>query len=252
VLISRLAVRELTAKWRGSMLGATWSFATPLLNLIVYGFVFSTIFHSRWVGALSTTSFPLILFTGLIAFTIFSECVNRSPTLVLENVSYVKKVIFPLEILPVVSLLVALANAGFGFAILVGGCLVLQGGMPWTVVMVPIILMPYCLLILGITWVLSSIGVFLRDLRQLVVVLTSLMMFLTPIFYPLASVPERYRWAIMLNPLTLTLDQLRDAIFAGRLPDPKQFAISTATGLVTALLGYYWFMRTRKGFADVL
>jgi lipopolysaccharide transport system permease protein len=252
VLITRLAMRELTARWRGSMLGMTWSFVTPLLNLAVYGFVFSTVFHSRWSGALSTTSFALILFTGLIGFSIFAECVNRSPGLVLENVSYVKKVIFPLEILPVVSLLAALVNAAFGFSILFVGALLIVGGLPWTVVMVPVVLAPYCLLILGITWVLSSLGVFLRDLRQLVSVLTSLLMFLTPVFYPLSSIPEKYRWVIMLNPLTLTLEQLRNVIFAGVLPEPGQFAISTATGLIAALLGYYLFMRTRKGFADVL
>jgi lipopolysaccharide transport system permease protein len=252
VLITRLAMRELTARWRGSMLGMTWSFVTPLLNLAVYGFVFSTVFHSRWTGALSTTSFALILFTGLIGFSIFAECVNRSPGLVLENVSYVKKVIFPLEILPVVSLLAALVNAAFGFSILFVGSLLIVGGLPWTVVMVPVVLAPYCLLILGITWVLSSLGVFLRDLRQLVSVLTSLLMFLTPVFYPLSSIPEKYRWVIMLNPLTLTLEQLRNVIFAGVLPEPEQFAISTATGLGAALLGYYLFMRTRKGFADVL
>jgi len=252
VLITRLAMRELNAKWRGSMLGMTWSFVTPLLNLTVYGFVFSTIFHSRWTGALSTTSFALILFTGLIGFSIFAECVNRSPSLVLENVSYVKKVIFPLEILPVVSLLAALVNAAFGFSILFVGSLLILGGLPWTVVMVPVVLAPYCLLILGITWVLSSMGVFLRDLRQLVSVLTSLLMFLTPVFYPLSSIPEKYRWVIMLNPLTLTLEQLRNVIFAGELPEPGQFAISSATGLIAALVGYYLFMRTRKGFADVL
>jgi lipopolysaccharide transport system permease protein len=143
-------------------------------------------------------------------------------------------------------------NAAFGFSILFVGALLIVGGLPWTVVMVPVVLAPYCLLILGITWVLSSLGVFLRDLRQLVSVLTSLLMFLTPVFYPLSSIPEKYRWVIMLNPLTLTLEQLRNVIFAGVLPEPGQFAISTATGLIAALLGYYLFMRTRKGFADVL
>src|ERR1019366_607261 len=131
-----------------------------------------------------------------IGFSIFAECVNRSPSLVLENVSYVKKVIFPLEILPVVSLLVALVNAGFGFSVLFLGSLLILGEIHWTAIMVPVVLAPYCLLILGITWVLSSVGVFLRDLRQIVTVITSLLMFLTPIFYPINSIPEKYRWII--------------------------------------------------------
>lgn len=252
LLILRLAGRELSAKWRGTMLGVFWSLATPLLTFAVYGFAFGVIFHGRWSGDLSDGNYALILFSGVVTFSVFSETVNRAPGLVLENVSYVKKVIFPLEILPVVALLVSIANAGFGFAVLLVAEIIIQGFLPWTVLLVPFILLPYCLIILGLSWLLASLGVFIRDVRNLVTVLTSLLMFMTPIFYPLSSVPEKYRWVIAGNPLTPTLDQMRGALFSGGMLDPTSYAISCGLALLFASVGYYWFMRTRKAFADVL
>jgi lipopolysaccharide transport system permease protein len=239
LLILRLAGRELSAKWRGTMLGVFWSLAAPLLTFGVYGFAFGVIFHGRWSGDLSNGNYALILFSGVVTFSIFSETVNRAPGLILENVSYVKKVIFPLEILPI-------------FVILLVAEVIIQGYLPWTVLLVPFILLPFSLIILGLSWLLASLGVFIRDVKNLVTVVTSLLMFMTPIFYPLSSVPEKYRWVIAGNPLTPTLDQMRDALFSGGIPDIESYAISCGLALISASVGYYWFMRTRKAFADVL
>jgi lipopolysaccharide transport system permease protein len=252
LLILRLAGRELSAKWRGTMLGIFWSLAAPLLTFGVYGFAFGVIFHGRWSGDLSGGNYALILFSGVVTFSMFSETVNRAPGLVLENVSYVKKVIFPLEILPIVTLLVSMVNASFGFVILLVAEVVIQGYLPWTVLFVPFILLPYGMIILGLSWLLASLGVFIRDVKNLVTVVTSLLMFMTPVFYPLSSVPEKYRWVIASNPLTPTLDQMRDALFRGGIPNFTSYAISCGLALVFASVGYYWFMRTRKAFADVL
>ena len=252
LLIRRLVNRELAAKWRGTMLGIVWSLATPLLTFAVYSFAFGEIFRGRWSGDLAGGNYSLILFSGVVTFSIFSETINRAPGLVLENVSYVKKVIFPLEILPVVAVSVSLVNALFGFAILLIAQLFITGHLPWSVLLVPVVLFPYCLIILGLSWLLASLGVFIRDMRQLVSVLTALLMFMTPIFYATSSVPVKFRWVIESNPLTPTLDQMRQVLFGSGLPDPKSYALSCAFALLFTAIGYFWFMRTRKAFADVL
>ena len=252
LLIRRLVGRELAAKWRGTMLGIVWSLATPLLTFAVYSFAFGQIFRGRWTGDLAGGNYSLILFSGVVTFAIFSETINRAPGLVLENVSYVKKVIFPLEILPVVAVSVSLVNALFGFAVLLTAQLFTVGYLPWNALLVPLVLAPFCLIILGLSWLLASLGVFIRDIRQLVGVLTSLLMFMTPIFYATDSVPEKLRWIIKANPLTPTLDQMRQVLFGHGLPDPKSYALSWAFALLFTTVGYFWFMRTRKAFADVL
>ena len=168
VLIQRLAFRELTSRWRGTILGPFWSFATPLLIFAVYGFVFTHIFASRWTTHhTGAQSYPLLLFSGILTFGIFSETTNRAPTLILENTAYVKKVVFPLEVLPWVSVLVSLANSAFGFAILGVAYLFILGIPPITVFLLPIVLMPISLICLGLGWLLASLGVFVRDIRQL-------------------------------------------------------------------------------------
>jgi lipopolysaccharide transport system permease protein len=252
VLIFRLALRELSARWRGTLLGVFWSLVTPLLTFIVYSFAFGVIFRARWSGALAEGNYPLILFSGIVTFGIFSEVINRAPMLILENVSYVKKVIFPLEILSVISVLVSLSNAVFGFAVLLGAQLIILHSFPWTVLLIPFILLPYCFIALGISWMLSSLGVFLRDIRQLVPVLTSLLMFLTPVFYPTANVPLKYRWIVDVNPLTPTLNQMRQALYGAGEFNTISYAISWMLALACVSVGYFWFVKTRKAFADVL
>ncbi|ASG24694.1 ABC transporter permease [Nitrospirillum viridazoti] len=251
-LILRLAVRQLSAKWQGTMLGMVWSLLTPLLTFAVYGFVFTQIFHSRWTGSLSAASYPLLIFSGLVTFSIFSETVNAAPTLILENASYVKKVIFPLEILPIVSILVNIVNAGFGLAILLIVQLVTTGSLSFGLIYVPFIILPLGVATLGVAWFLASLGVFIRDMRHIVGVATSLLMFLTPIFYAPETVPDSFKLVMKLNPIALTLEQMRAAIFLGQFPDLLDYLGLWAYALFIASLGYAWFARSRKAFADVL
>lgn len=253
LLVLRLARRDLEARYRGSVLGLFWAVLTPLLMMGVYTFVFSVVFQARWGNSTGgKAEFALLLLSGLILFTIFSDCVARAPGLMLENVSYIKKVVFPLEILPAVTLAVALANATIGFVILEIFAALLFGVPPLTTLLFPLILLPLCLFTLGVTWFLSSLGVFLRDIKQMVGVLVTVLMFLSPIFYPVSAIPEAYRPLILLNPLTLLLEHAREALFWGRVPNPLEWLACTAVAALVAWLGYVWFQKTRKAFADVV
>lgn len=252
-LILRLARREIDARYRGSMLGILWAVLNPLLMLVVYTFVFTTVFQARWGTATGGSGeFALLLFSGLILFNAFSECISRAPGLLLENVSYIKKVVFPLEILPLVTLAVALFNAALGFAILAVFYVAVLGLPPVTALLLPLALLPLCLMTLGGTWFLAAVGVFLRDIRQVVGVVVTVLMFLSPIFYPMSAVPERFRGFIHLNPLTPILEQSKELLFWGRVPSLLEWAAATLVGWACAWLGYLWFMKTRRGFADVV
>jgi len=252
-LLRALASREILGRYRGSALGVLWSFVTPLLMLAVYTFVFGEIFGSRWAaGSGSKSEFALLLFLGLIVFNLFAECVNRAPSLMVSNVNYVKKVIFPLEILPGALMLSALFHAAVSLGVwLVAYVLVI--GLPfWTALYLPLIVAPYLLFILGVSWVLASLGAYARDLSQLIVIATTALMFLCPVFYPMTAVPEPYRLALYLNPLTLIVEQVRDAMFWGRGPDPLTLSMYWIFALAIAWAGFAFFQNTRKGFADVL
>jgi len=252
-LVTRLARREIESRYRGSLLGLTWSVATPLLMLAVYTFVFSVVFKARWgTGSERKGEFALILFSGLITFGLFSECTNRAPGMILESISYVKKVVFPLETLAWVGLLGALFNTVIGVLILLVGHLALGVPPPLTSFLLPVLLVPLCLLVLGTTWFLSSVGVFLRDIRQIVPVLTTVLLFMSPIFFPASAVPERFRSILSLNPLAPTVENVRAVLFFGRAPDWGSWAVSLGISAAVCWLGYTWFANTRKGFADVV
>lgn len=252
-LISRLARRELDARYRGSLLGMVWVVLNPLLMLAVYTFVFTTVFRARWgVAGETSGEFALLLFSGLILFTIFAECVSRAPMLLLENVSYIKKVVFPLEILPLVGMAGALINAAVSAGILCVFYLIVRGIPPATALLLPMVLLPLCLMTLGLSWFLASLGLFLRDIRQVVGVGVTVLMFLSPIFYPLSAMPEDFRDVIRLNPLTLILEHSKDLLFWGKLPPLGEWAVMTLAAWACAWLGYLWFMKTRRGFADVV
>lgn len=253
-LIWTLVKREVSARYRGSALGLAWLIFLPLLNLIAFTFVFRTVLKARW----STThdegigTFSLYMFAGLSIFMIFAEVIGRAPNLALENTSYIKRVVFPLEILSVVSVLTALVGATGSITIwLVFYTLALGAPHP-QIVLLPMILMPMCLVALGLSWLLSSMGVYLRDLRQFVVPIVTALQFLSPVFYPLAAVPPEVRWIFNINPLTVTLEQSRALLFQGALPDMMSLGMSYAFGIAVSLVGLWWFQKTRKGFADVV
>jgi lipopolysaccharide transport system permease protein len=234
-------------------MGLLWSFFNPVLMLAVYTFVFSVVFRARWAGGSdSKTEFALVLFSGLLVFNLFSECVNRAPGLILSNSNYVKKVIFPLEILP----LVALGSAAFHFAISfivwLLFYLIFFGWPPLTVFWLPLVLLPLILMTVGLSWLLASLGVYLRDVGQIIGVVTTILMFVSPIFYPIAALPEEYRPFMQISPLTLVVEQARDVMIWGRNIDWQPWGFSMIFSSVIAWLGFAWFQKTRKGFADVI
>jgi len=252
-LIWTMIRRDVVGRYRGSFLGILWSFFNPVFMLLVYTFVFSVVFKAKWnAGSDSKTEFALVLFAGLIVFNLFSDCINRAPGLILSNVNYVKKVVFPLEILP----WVAMGSALFHCLISLGVWMIAYVfifGMPHiTVLLLPIVFIPLALFIMGITWGLASLGVYLRDVSQVVGIITMVLMFLSPIFYPIASIPEEYRGLMLLNPLMLPIEQAREVLFWGRLPDMMILFICFLLATFIAWVGFAWFQKTRKGFADVL
>jgi lipopolysaccharide transport system permease protein len=252
-LIKASAKREVQGRYRGSVMGILWSFFNPLIMLTVYTIIFSVIFEARWGSNTSSkTEFAIILFAGLIMFNLFSECVNRAPFLITSNVNYVKKIVFPLEILPFITMLSALFHA----LISVGVWFIAYGlffGTPQaTALMLPLIALPFMMFILGLCWGLASLGVYLRDVSQILGIIISVLMFMSPIFYPASALPEDYRQLIYLNPLTPVIEMTRDVLYWGKMPGFKLLCLYwIATGFI-GWLGFAWFQKTRQGFSDVL
>lgn len=253
-LVRQLAWQEIVGRYRGSMFGLAWSVLTPLLMLAVYTFVFSVVFGARWGtnGQASKAQFAVILFAGLSVFNLFADCVNRAPMLVINNANYVKRVVFPLEILP----LVAFGNALFHFVasmvVWLAASVLLLGGVPWTAVLLPLVLVPLVLGTLGMSWLLASLGVYLRDVGQTTTVFVTGLLFLSPIFYPLDAVPENFRRVVKANPVGYVVDAARGVLVFGRVPDPVDLTVAIVIGALMAWGGFWWFQKTRKGFADVL
>jgi lipopolysaccharide transport system permease protein len=252
-LIVQLTKRDVLIRYRGSLLGLAWSFFNPLLMLAVYTFVFSVVFKARWgVGGEDKVSFAIIIFAGLIVHGIFAECINRAPHLILTNSNYVTKVVFPLEILPSVALGSALFHAGVSLAVLLTAQLVLMHRLPWTIVIFPIVLLPLLLSVAGFAWLLSALGVYVRDVGQTTGILTTILMFLSPLFYPLSALPEQYRTWLYLNPLTFIIEEGRNVLIFGRPPNWSGWALTLVASALISAAGFWWFQKTRKGFSDVL
>ena len=254
-LIVQMTKREVMGRYKGSAIGLAWSFFNPVFMLGVYTFVFSEIFKSRWGGIggdESKTQFAVVLFVGMIVLSLFSEVVNRAPTLIFSNVNYVKKVVFPLEILPVVVMGAALFHNLISLCVLLAAFLIFNGYLQWTVIFTPLVLFPLIILTTGLAWMLAAIGVYLRDVGQTIGIITTILMFLSPVFYPVTAVPERFRAYIMANPLTFIIEQTREVLIWGHLPNWAGLGIYTLAATIIAWAGYALSQKTRKGFADVL
>lgn len=252
-LIITLVRREISARYQGSLFGNLWALITPLFMLAVYTFIFSVVFNARWSGGgESRAEFALVLFAGLMVFNCFAECFVRAPRLILENTSYVKKVVFPLEILPWVSLGAALVNLAISIAVWLVFYMLVYGVPHATVLLLPFVLLPLLFLVVGMSWALSALGVYLRDLAQLVTVISTVLMFLSPIFYPIEALPEQYRVVLNVNPLTPIIAQVRDVLYWGKLPSLSYYSLTLLASMVVAWGGFVLFQKTRQGFADVL
>ncbi len=253
-LIGQMTRRDVAGRYKGSALGLAWSFFNPVFMLAVYTFVFSVVFKARWGlgGEESKTQFAVVLFVGMIVHGLLAEVLNRAPGLILGNVNYVKKVVFPLEILPVISMGAALFHSLVSLGVLLIAFALFNGYLHWTAVFTPLVVLPLVILTLGLAWMLASLGVFLRDVSQSIGIITTVMLFLAPVFYPVTALPEEFRPVIMANPLTFIIEQAREVLIWGHLPNWTGLGIYTLAATVVAWAGYAWFQKTRKGFADVL
>lgn len=252
-LIFDLIKREVVGRYKGSVLGLLWSFFNPVFMLVVYTFVFSVVFKARWKGGGdSKVEFALVLFTGLLVFNLFSEVINRAPSLILSNANYVKKVIFPLDILPVVVLGAAAFHVLVSLVVWLVFFLLFFSLPEWTVLQLPLVFIPLVLMTLGLAWLLASLGVYLRDVGQIIGLVVMALMFLTPVFYPVAALPVEYQGIMRLNPLTYIVEETRNVMIWGKTIDWPQWSCWTVLSMLVAWLGFAWFQKTRKGFADVI
>jgi lipopolysaccharide transport system permease protein len=255
-LIWRLTIRDVLSRYRGSAVGLGWSFFNPLLMLCVYTFVFSVIFQSRWLASGvvqdSKAEFAVVVFAGMIIHGFFAECLSRAPGLILANVNYVKKVVFPLEILPLVAVGSALFHATISLFVLLLAQLTITHTASWTSLLSPVIFFPLILGTTGVTWIFASLGVYVRDLGQTIGILIAVLLFFSPVFYPITALPLQYRFLLLLNPLTFIIEQVRNVLIWNQQPDWAGWLIYCCLSLLVAWLGFWWFQRTRMGFADVV
>lgn len=254
-LMWNILKRNVASRYRGSALGFIWSFVHPLMMLAVYTFVFGIVFKARWgtdMLANNNAAFPLLMFCGMAVFNIFSESVNSSAGLVVGNPGFVKKVIFPLEVLPICNVLTSLIFGLAWFALLLVGGGIFLGTVSWTIILLPLTLVPVLLIAMGVSFWVASLGVYLRDIQQLVGIVTQVLFFMTPIFYPASIVPEKFRWILEINPLSIVVDQTRNLFLFGQVPDVYPMLILYAAAIAIFQLGLVWFSNTKKGFADVL
>ena len=253
-LIFQLTKRDVIGRYRGSVAGIAWSFLNPLLMLAVYTFVFSVIFKARWAVASedSRVGFAIVLFVGIIIHGLLAECINKAPDLIMANANYVKRVVFPLEVLPWVALGSALFHTLISLLVLFSAQLLLGSPIPLTAVLILVVIMPLAVVAMGFAWLLAATSVFVRDIAQLTGIFTSVLMFLAPVFYPISALPEEYRAWLYLNPLTFIIEQARAVLIAGQSPDWSGMAIYSLASLAFAWFGFWWFQKVRKGFADVL
>lgn len=250
----RLTEREVLGRYRGSLLGIGWSFITPLAMLAVYTFVFSQVFKARWGGLeqAGPIGFAVNLFAGLIVFNLFSECASRAPSLIVANPNYVKKVVFPLEVLGSVAVGSATFQALTSLTILLLFELIAFHHLPITLVWLPVIWLPLILGSLACTWLLSASGVFFRDIGQLVGIGLNMLMFLSPIFFPLSALPPKLQPLLQLNPLAQVLEQSRRALLQGQGPDLTYLALGTLISVLACETSLRVFQKSKKAFADVL
>lgn len=252
-LFRQLLLREVSARYRGSYLGLAWSFVLPLAMLGIYTWVFGVVFRLRWQshGAGGVVEFALALFAGLVVFNFFAEVCTRAPSLITAQPNYVKKVVFPLDVLPLVASAAALFHAGMGLAVLVAALAVL-GRLSWWVLALPLVWLPLAAWAAGLALFLSALGVYVRDTAQVVGPIMSALLFLSPVFYPTQALPEAVRSWIFWNPLSVPIEATRSLLLAAQAPHWPTLGAYALAGGVVAWLGWSWFARVRDGFADVL
>jgi len=251
-LILSLAKRDLLTRYKGSVLGLVWAVITPVVMIAIFTFIFAGIFGARFGSTSSHWDYALYLFCGLVPWTMFQDTLQQSATSIVNHANLVKRVVFPLETLPVAQACSALGNQLFATIALLLAVIIIQHRLPLTAVWFPVVLLPQLLLTIGAAWLLASLGVFLRDLGQTIGIITTVLLFLSPVFYPSSALPKAYLNWLLLNPLTFFIEEARNVLIWGRTPDWGGWVMAYLTSLAIAWLGFAWFQKTRKGFADVM
>lgn len=254
-LIASLGIRDVAQRFRSSKLGMFWAVIQPLAVVVMYYFVFAVVFNNRWGRPDEPRGeFVLALFAGFLVYNLFADIVSRSPTLVTGNPNYVKKLVFPLEILPFVPAVAALISAAINFAILLAVFVLVRRDTPfWADVLLPFLLLPVLLLALGFSWFLSTICTYFKDVAHAVPLVLQALVFLSPVLYSMDRVPNgMIRETMSMNPLRIPIELVRALLLDGRLPDWTSYGCSMLAALAVYFLGYTFFRRTRLGFADVL
>lgn len=252
-LIVALIKREIASRYKNSVVGLAWSLISPLFILIIYTVVFDKIFSVKWIGGNgSSIEFSILIFIGIMVFGFFSESITRAPLLIIGNPNYVKKIIFPLEVLPLVTIGVASFHMLASLSVFLIFYCIAIGLPPWTVIFYPVVLLPTFLLTLSFSWVISAIGVFFRDVNHIISALILPLMFMTPIFYPLSTLPPDLRKIIELSPLAQSIENARLVLYWGKVPSMALLITSTLMCGLFAILGFIFFQKSREGFADVL
>jgi lipopolysaccharide transport system permease protein len=253
-LIIQMGKREAIGRYRGSAMGIAWSFFNPILMLTIYTVVFSGVFNARWGINPNETKvdFAITLFMGLIIHGIFAECINKAPSLITANPNYVKKVIFPLESLSWISLSSALFHAAVSLSVLAAAQIAFHKFIPFSAILLPLVILPLILGTLGLSWLLASLGVYLRDVTQVTGMFTTMMLFGSAVFFPISALPDRYQFWLQINPLAVIIEQSRRVFIFGLQPEWPLLIWMYIIGLLLAWGGFAWFQKTRKGFADVI
>lgn len=253
-LLLSLTGRDIKKKYKDSMLGALWGVLVPLIMLAIYTVIFSTIFSAKWKGieVHSKVDYAVLLFIGLIVYNFFAESLTRAPTAVLHNPNLVKKVVFPLEVLPPVVVLSSLYNAGVAAIALAFFVLFSSFTFHWQLFLLPLLIIPLFVLTMGITYLFASLGVFFRDVDQFAALLARVLQYLTPVLYPSIIFPDVIGKWMRLSPLAIYVEQIRALVVAGTTPQWDMYAWAVGWSLLIFFVGYWWFQRTRRAFADVV
>lgn len=251
-LLKSLIIRDIKSKYTGSFIGVLWLVINPVIMLAIYTFVFSVVFNARWTATSeSKVEFALVLFAGMMIFNIFSECISRASTLILQNTNLVKKVVFPLEFLVIVNLGSALFNFLISLIVWLVLYSAIYGELNTTLFFLPFYLIPYALFILGVSWFMCALGVYLRDLAQIINLSITVLLFMSPVFYPITALPEEFRSYLYINPMTYVIETFRDIVYFD-IFSYENFFIPVILSIIVAWLGFIFFQKTRRGFSDVI
>lgn len=252
-LLWQQSKRDIAIRYRGSSAGLLWALLSPILLLLIYTFVFGVVFQARWgEQSASQSSFALYLFAGLIIHGFFAECLTRSTSILLQHANYIKRIVYPLAVLPLVPVCTALFHAAISFTVFFAALWILQGFVSFHFLLLPAILLPLLAMTAGACWLIASLSVFLRDIGQIMPMLTTVLLFTAPIFYPVSALPPAFQDWMLLNPLTTPIEMTRNLLFSAQLPSPGSYLLSLLAGVLVAAFGLLVFSRLRPGFADAL